>query len=103
MVSPQHSMGDGYARRKCDNCWDGKSTRDVDEGVLLTLCTVCETRKGPFVSVQIVENSLYTDDSSRLIGLGITKNNHRFYLIGAYAPCVVASIASRRTNASFFA
>jgi hypothetical protein len=25
MVSPQHSMGDGYARRTCDNCWDGKS------------------------------------------------------------------------------
>jgi hypothetical protein len=22
MVSPQHSMGDGYARRRCDNCWD---------------------------------------------------------------------------------
>jgi hypothetical protein len=28
MISPQHSMGDGYARRKCDNCWDGKSTRN---------------------------------------------------------------------------
>jgi hypothetical protein len=52
MVSPQHSMGDGYARRKCDNCWDGKLTRDVDEGVLPTLCTRCETRKGPFASEQ---------------------------------------------------
>jgi hypothetical protein len=48
MISPQHSMGDGYARRKCDNCWDRKSTRDADEGVLPTLCTGCETRKGPF-------------------------------------------------------
>jgi hypothetical protein len=36
--------------------------------------------------IKIVENSLYTDDSGRLIGLGFTKNNHRFYLIGAYAP-----------------
>jgi hypothetical protein len=52
MVSPQHSMGDGYARRKCDNCWDGKSTRDVDKGVLPTLCMGCETRKGPFASEQ---------------------------------------------------
>jgi hypothetical protein len=23
MISPQHSMGDGYARRKCNNCWGG--------------------------------------------------------------------------------
>jgi hypothetical protein len=30
MVSPQHSMGNGYARRPCNNCWDGKTTRDVD-------------------------------------------------------------------------
>jgi hypothetical protein len=30
MVSPQHSMGDGYARRPCDNCWDGKTLRDTD-------------------------------------------------------------------------
>jgi hypothetical protein len=52
MISPQHSMGDGYARRKCDNCWDGKSTRDAYEGVLPTLCTGCETRKGPFASEQ---------------------------------------------------
>jgi hypothetical protein len=52
MVSPQHSMGDGYARRPCNNCWDGKSTRDIDEGVLPTLCTGCETRKGPFSSEQ---------------------------------------------------
>jgi hypothetical protein len=52
MISPQHSMGDGYARRKCDSCWDGKSTRDVNEGVLPTLCTGCETRKGPFASEQ---------------------------------------------------
>jgi hypothetical protein len=21
MISPQHSLGDRYARRKCDNCW----------------------------------------------------------------------------------
>jgi exonuclease III len=51
--------------------------------------------------VKIVENSLYADESGRLIGLGITKDNHRFYVIGAYAPCVVASIASRRSNATF--
>jgi hypothetical protein len=37
MISPQHSMGDGYARRKCNNCWDGKSTRDADKGVFATL------------------------------------------------------------------
>jgi hypothetical protein len=30
--------------RKGDNCWDGKSTRDANEGVLQTLCTGCETR-----------------------------------------------------------
>jgi hypothetical protein len=52
MISPQHSMGNGYARRKCDNCLDGKSTRDAEEGVLPTLCMGCETRKGPFVSEQ---------------------------------------------------
>jgi hypothetical protein len=52
MISPQHSMGDGYARRKCDNCWEGKAIRDDDEGVLPTLCTGCETRKGPFASEQ---------------------------------------------------
>jgi hypothetical protein len=52
MVSPQHSMGDGYARRPRDNCWDGKSTRDINEGVLPTLCTGCETRKGLFASEQ---------------------------------------------------
>jgi hypothetical protein len=52
MISPQHSMGDGYARRKCHNCWDGKAIRDDDEGVLPTLCTGCETRKGPFASQQ---------------------------------------------------
>jgi hypothetical protein len=52
IISPQHSMGDGYSRRKCDNCWDRKSTRDADEGVLPTLCTGCETRKGPFASEQ---------------------------------------------------
>jgi hypothetical protein len=52
MISPQHSMGHGYARKKCDNCWDGKSTRDAEEGVLPTLCTGCETRKGPFASEQ---------------------------------------------------
>jgi hypothetical protein len=38
--------------RKGNNCWDGKSTRDADEGVLPTLCTGCETRKGPFASGQ---------------------------------------------------
>jgi hypothetical protein len=52
MISPQHSMGHVYARKKCDNCWDGKSTRDAEEGVLPTLCTGCETRKGPFASEQ---------------------------------------------------
>jgi hypothetical protein len=52
MVSPQHSMGDGYVRRPCDNCWDGKSTGDINKGVLPTLCTGCETRKGPFASEQ---------------------------------------------------
>jgi hypothetical protein len=45
-------MGDGYARRKCDNCWDGKLTRAANRGVLPTLCTGCETRKGPFPSEQ---------------------------------------------------
>jgi hypothetical protein len=30
MVSPQHNVGEGYARRPCNNCWDGKTTRDVD-------------------------------------------------------------------------
>jgi hypothetical protein len=48
-----------------------------------------------------VENLLYTDDSGRLIGLGITKNNHRFCLIGAYALCVIATLASRKANATF--
>jgi hypothetical protein len=52
MIRPQRNMGDGYARRKGDNCWDGKSTRDADEGVLPTLCTGCEMRKGPFSSGQ---------------------------------------------------
>jgi hypothetical protein len=52
MISPQHSMGNGYARRKCDNCGDRKSTRDADEGVVPTLCTGCETQKGPFASEQ---------------------------------------------------
>jgi exonuclease III len=51
--------------------------------------------------IKMVENSLYTDDSGRLIGLGFTKNTHKFYVIGAYAPCVIASIASRKTNATF--
>jgi hypothetical protein len=37
MVSPQHSMGDGYARRPCDNCWGGKTTRDVEEGVSVNI------------------------------------------------------------------
>jgi formylmethanofuran dehydrogenase subunit E len=57
MISPQHSMGDGYPRRKCDNCGDGKSTRDADEGVLATLCTGCETRKGLFALEQKHSNS----------------------------------------------
>jgi hypothetical protein len=30
--------------RKGDNCWDGKSTRDANEGVLPTRCRGCETR-----------------------------------------------------------
>jgi exonuclease III len=51
--------------------------------------------------IKIVENSLYTDDVWRLIDLGFTKNNHKFYVIGAYAPCVIATIASRKTNATF--
>jgi exonuclease III len=51
--------------------------------------------------IKIVENSLYTDDSGRLIGLGFTKNTHKFYVIGQYAPCVIATIASRKTNAIF--
>jgi hypothetical protein len=38
--------------RKGDNCWDGKSNRDDDEGVLPTLGTGCETREGPFASGQ---------------------------------------------------
>jgi hypothetical protein len=50
MVSPQHSMGDGYARRPCDNCWDGKMTRDVNKGVLSTYCTGCATLNEPFAS-----------------------------------------------------
>jgi exonuclease III len=51
--------------------------------------------------IKIVENSLYTDDTGRLIGLGFTKNTHKIYVIGAYAPCVIATIASRKTNATF--
>jgi hypothetical protein len=38
--------------RKGDNSWDGKSNRDADEGVLMTLCTRCETQEGPFASGQ---------------------------------------------------
>jgi hypothetical protein len=48
MVSPQHSMGDGNARRPCDNCWDGKTLRDTDEAVLSTYCTVRATLNEPF-------------------------------------------------------
>jgi hypothetical protein len=48
MVSQQHSMGDGYARRPCDNCWDGKTIRDIDEDVLSTYCTGCATLNEPF-------------------------------------------------------
>jgi exonuclease III len=43
--------------------------------------------------IKIVENSLYTDDSGKIIGLGFTKNTQKCYLIGAYAPCVIATIA----------
>jgi hypothetical protein len=43
-------MGDGYARRPCDNCWDGKTLRDTDEGVLSTYCAECATLKEPFTS-----------------------------------------------------
>jgi hypothetical protein len=50
MVSPQHSTGDGYARRPCDNCWDGKTIRDIDEGVLSTYCTGLATLNEPFAS-----------------------------------------------------
>jgi exonuclease III len=42
-----------------------------------------------------------SDDSGGLIGLGFTKNNHRFQVIGAYAPCVISTIASRKANATF--
>jgi exonuclease III len=51
--------------------------------------------------IKIVENSLYTDNTGRLIGLGFTKNTHKIYVIGAYTPCVIATIASRNTNATF--
>jgi hypothetical protein len=51
MVSPQHSMGDGYARRPCDNCWYGKSTRDVDKGVLSTYCTASSRKVGNFLQL----------------------------------------------------
>jgi hypothetical protein len=50
MVSPQHSMGDRCARRPCHNCWDGKTLRDIDEGVLSTYCAGCATLKEPFTS-----------------------------------------------------
>jgi hypothetical protein len=50
MVSPQHSMGDRCARRLCDNCWDGKTLRDTDEGVLSTYCAEYATLKEPFAS-----------------------------------------------------
>jgi hypothetical protein len=50
MVSPQHSMGDGYARRPWDNCWDGKTIRDVEEGVLSTYCRGCATLNEPVAS-----------------------------------------------------
>jgi hypothetical protein len=50
MLRPQHSMGDGYARRPCNNCWDGKTLRDTDEGVLSTYCTGCATLNEPFAS-----------------------------------------------------
>jgi hypothetical protein len=50
MVSPQHSMGDGYARRPCDNCWDGKTLRDTNKGVLSIYCEGCATLKEPFAS-----------------------------------------------------
>jgi hypothetical protein len=48
MVSLQHSMGDGYARRPCENCWDGKTLRDTNKGVLSTYCTGCKTLNEPF-------------------------------------------------------
>jgi hypothetical protein len=48
MVSPQHSMGKGYARRPCDICWDGKTLRDTNEGVLSTYCAGCATLNEPF-------------------------------------------------------
>jgi hypothetical protein len=50
MVSPQHSMGEGYARRPCNNCWDGKTLRYNDLGVLSTYCTGCATFNEPFAS-----------------------------------------------------
>jgi hypothetical protein len=56
--------------RKGDNCWDGKSTRDADEGVLLTLCTTCETRKGPFYMGQ-----KHSDSESSSSGRGADSND----------------------------
>jgi hypothetical protein len=53
MVSPQHSMGDRYARRPCKNCWDGKRIRDTDKGVISTYCTGCATLNEPFASEEM--------------------------------------------------
>jgi hypothetical protein len=77
MISPQHSMGDGYARRKCDNCGDVKATRDADKGVLPTLCTGCETRKGPFASEQKHSDSEERTATTRRTSRGSTGRKRR--------------------------
>jgi hypothetical protein len=51
--------------RKGNNCWDGKSTRDADKGVLPTLGTRCETGEGPFASGQ-----KHSDSESSSSGIG---------------------------------
>jgi hypothetical protein len=56
--------------RKGDNCWDGKSTRDADKGVLRTLCTRCETREGPFALGQ-----KHSDSERRSSGRGADSND----------------------------
>jgi hypothetical protein len=66
-------------------------------------CTNCIAGVAIFIPtttirIKIVEKSLYTDDSGRLIGLGITKNNHRF--LSNWSMCPIL-FASRKANATF--
>jgi hypothetical protein len=70
-------MCDRYARRKCDNCWDGKSTRDADKGVLPTLCTGWETRKGPFALEQKHSDSDERTATTRRTSRGSTGRKRR--------------------------